>query len=376
MKGIGMEGVSMTGRLDNVQALRGIACLMVVGFHLWGWDDRFGAHTPVVGAFRWFGFAGVDLFFVLSGFIITLTNLKNVGRPTAVPGYLFRRLWRIYPAYWAAFVAAAIAGWLTVGWPIFSDELASAYPVWLSLFPSPRENAVLGVSWTLTYEVMFYIVFGLLMVLPARGLAVALGAWAAVVAVAQCYPESNTLARYLVAPFVLEFLAGCLVAGLIAHGVTRHWRAALVLAGVTTAGGIAVVSLTHTLPFEGVMADSRTRVFVWGLPAALTVYGFVAAEKHGFARPPRWLLAVGDASYAIYLTHFPVMIATVVLAMQLPRTKLLHYGWAIGTVALCVAVGLNWYRWVEKPLLGLIARKKPAIVPIPAVTAVPARRAA
>ena len=70
------------------------------------------------------------------------------------------------------------------------------------------------------------------------------------------------------------------------------------------------------------------------------------------------------------------MIATVVLAMYLPRTKILHYGWAVGTFALCVAVGLYWYRWVEQPLLGLMTRKKPGVLPMPARAEVPARRAA
>src|SRR5688572_474363 len=88
--------------LQNVQALRGAACLMVVVYHLQVWDAAFGNPTPVFREVRRFGFAGVDLFFVLSGFIITATNLRHVGRPAAVPGYLFRRLWRVYPTYWAA----------------------------------------------------------------------------------------------------------------------------------------------------------------------------------------------------------------------------------------------------------------------------------
>ena len=69
---------------------------------------------------RWFGFAGVDLFFALSGFIITWAHLRDLGRPGKLPPYLFRRAWRIYPPFWAALVSAAALSYLTAGHPVFT----------------------------------------------------------------------------------------------------------------------------------------------------------------------------------------------------------------------------------------------------------------
>jgi peptidoglycan/LPS O-acetylase OafA/YrhL len=99
-------------------------------------------------------------------------------------------------------------------------------------------------------------------------------------------------------------------------------------------------------------------VLVWGLPSALGVYGFIAWEQRGFRRWPRSILAIGDASYSIYLTHFPLMIASVLVAMRIHRTALTHALWCLATVAACVAGGLIWYRLVERPLLNLMARRR------------------
>ncbi|MGL4420416.1 MAG: acyltransferase family protein, partial [Gemmataceae bacterium] len=88
--------------LRNVQALRGLACLFVVLYHVAGWEQLVWPRIPVFGFYRYFGFAGVDLFFVLSGFIITHAHWKQIGQPRHLPTYLYRRLSRIYPVYWLA----------------------------------------------------------------------------------------------------------------------------------------------------------------------------------------------------------------------------------------------------------------------------------
>src|SRR5438445_4424488 len=98
----------MREQFQNLQALRGIACLLVIWFHLWIDARKFGLETPILREIEWFGFAGVDLFFVLSGFLITSTNFRHLGRAAAAPGFLFRRFWRIYPMFWVAMAFTAI----------------------------------------------------------------------------------------------------------------------------------------------------------------------------------------------------------------------------------------------------------------------------
>jgi peptidoglycan/LPS O-acetylase OafA/YrhL len=108
----------MDRQIRSLQALRGVACLMVVLLHAGNWEPSTHPKTLLLAWARPFGWAGVDLFFVLSGFIITWTQERNLGRPAAVGSYLWRRLWRIYPIYLATWLATAGAMWWLLGVPL------------------------------------------------------------------------------------------------------------------------------------------------------------------------------------------------------------------------------------------------------------------
>ena len=112
----------MRTKLDNLQGLRGVACLLVLGVHAGGWESDFGVSREFLRPFRWFGFAGVDLFFVISGFIIAHTQAGSFGNARAIPGYLFRRFWRVYPLFWITMLIAvpAISAALTESGDIFA----------------------------------------------------------------------------------------------------------------------------------------------------------------------------------------------------------------------------------------------------------------
>src|SRR3954471_22825547 len=101
------DGAAMSQQIRSLQALRGVACLAVVALHMSGYERLVAPHRHLTGWTPTFGWAGVDLFFVLSGFIITWTQDKMLGQPAAVGSYLVRRLWRIYPLYWACWAFAA-----------------------------------------------------------------------------------------------------------------------------------------------------------------------------------------------------------------------------------------------------------------------------
>ena len=358
----------MPGAIQNVQALRGIACLLVVLFHLQFTDARHAAGTPVLGVFQWFGFAGVDLFFVLSGFIIAHTNRRNLGRPAAVPGYLVRRLWRIYPTYWAAMLACVAATTLLVGFPRVWRVPAETWAAWFALAPVGPYNLVIGQAWTLTYEVMFYLAFGVLMLLPPRLAAAGLIAWGAAAVAALADPTTHPTAWSPVSPFVLEFLAGCLVAHLAGRGVTGGRWAALIGAAAWAVTGAYLAPVISGSDYLTLIPDHRPRVLVWGVPAALVVYAAVAAEARSNRRPPRWLLTAGDASYSIYLLHFQVMVIAVIYGVRLPHTPVPHALWLAATLAGCVAVGVGFYYAVERPLLNVMRRtpRAAAVTPVAA----------
>src|SRR5205823_5723232 len=112
-----------------------------------------------------------------------------------------------------------------------NPAVRASWPWWAALVPVSVPNALVGPAWTLSYEVMFYLAFGALLLGPPRWAVAALCGWAVVVVLRMAGPEPATLTGQLVvSPFVLEFLGGCGVAWLTGRGVRAGWRAALVLA--------------------------------------------------------------------------------------------------------------------------------------------------
>ncbi|MFO0805244.1 MAG: acyltransferase [Gemmataceae bacterium] len=338
-------------RLNSIQALRGLASVMVVLFHLHEMVAAFGYRSPGLSFFRWFGFAGVDLFFVISGFIITYSNRNSLGRAVALPGFLFRRLWRIYPAYWCAYAIAIAVAMLMFGRQILLSNNAADLARWLALLPG-LDNQFAGQAWTLTYELMFYFGFGLLMLLPRRGAKPALACWAAAVATVMCFGDTAWLPLQ---PLVLEFLGGCGIAWLAVRGRTPHGRLAVCLGIAWAAAAILLVNRFEPAPFGSAMTSHRLRVLTFGPPAVLIVYGCVATE--GTWRVPRSMVQLGEASYSLYLTHPSIVILGKYVGYFLPHAFLPHLVWWLGTLAAAIAFSFAFHYAVERPLLACISRR-------------------
>lgn len=342
----------MRFRFESLQALRGVASLLVAAFHLANVEMQYGLSFNPLKPTQWFGYAGVDLFFVLSGFIIASTCRNDLGLVRRLPAYAFRRVWRIYPVYWAAFVLAVLTfAWLSpesllrAGW---KRELFDS----LLLLPQEPLSRMLPVAWTLSYELMFYLAFGMLFLLPRRAAAPAFALWAVAVvglAIADQTP-ANRFAQLAVSPFVLEFLAGCVLA---AKPVALSGRAASALLIVAAAwAGVGSLLDYHPDP-DWLQAHTMSRVLVFGPAAAFAVLACTGWERTSAWRGPRWLSAVGNASYSIYLTHLPALIVMQYLTMlvHFPHNRSGHLAWLGIMFAGAIVPGLLLHRFVEAPLL-------------------------
>lgn len=214
------EMTSSPKTLRSIQTARAIAALLVVLHHLsLRFEQRVGGFN-FLSVFDHFGFAGVDLFFVISGLIMVITCQQHFRHLTAAPPFLWRRVTRIVPLYWLftfiQLLAMAIIPSATVRDFSARDIVASLLIVPQSVYP------ILAPGWTLTYEMFFYIVFALLFCIPKRFATLFLTAWGLITL--SLYALQNTsglsdttdLLQLPIygSPMTLEFLAGCLI-GLI-----------------------------------------------------------------------------------------------------------------------------------------------------------------
>ncbi|MGI3170908.1 acyltransferase family protein [Pseudooceanicola sp. C21-150M6] len=280
--------------------LRAVAAGMVVVHHSIDiLSNTFpGVHSVVVGA------AGVDIFFVLSGVVIALSEH---GRPPAPGGFLLRRIIRVWPMYWLALWLiglGVIAGASPVGVQPVDGTIGNMLK---SMFFIPFERAhgaimpLLGVGWTLNYEMFFYLVFALLIFLPDRVRALALmGTMVVLALLGLALSPENVVLSFFSNPILLEFAAGVGLAQLwIANwGAGRHDRVA---GAALLALGVAGFVLMNSP--EGFSQLMLSRVLVFGIPAVLCVAGAMLIERSGLSIKSRFWMELGAASYVLYLFH-------------------------------------------------------------------------
>ena len=258
-------------KLRSIQVLRGVAASGVVVLHATIAD-------PSMSPARIGGF-GVDLFFVISGFI-----MATIGSRQSPARFITDRAWRILPMYWIASLP-----FLIMRWPGLLPALASLalWPVYGGTFHYPA----LGVGWTLGYEMLFYLAFAIALTGRLWMPLALFGACAAGLA----FSPHNAVLEYLGSGLIAEFLLGVLIARL-----PRNAWLALPLALLA----LLWLSLAPT-DYEILSFGRLTwvRFVLWGLPAALIVYAALSAERMFKHRAFNVAVIVGDASYSIYLFH-------------------------------------------------------------------------
>ncbi len=337
-------------KLLSIQAARGVAALLVVLYH--GGRGlslpRFVGYIPVR---NWFGFghAGVDFFFVLSGFIIAFVHRSDLGRPDRLGRYLWRRATRIYPIYWVVTGLAIVQA-------LFSIERAQRLApghllASLSLVPTP-DDPLVGVAWTLTHEVLFYLCFGIAILCYGAGIGL-LAVNAAMIAIVLVDGHTGVfLVDFFASPLHLEFLMGMAAAVIVQD---RHIPAPRFVALGGTFGFL-VAGLAENaglLAWAGLGSE-----VAFGLSSTLLIIGLAASERNGQLRVGRFGALLGAASYSLYLLHETILGLT---ARALAAAGLIHAlpGWVVllaVTVAATVSA-IALYGWVERPLLERLQRR-------------------
>ena len=328
-------------KILNLQILRFIAAAGVLLSHA---ADVTNVRDPWFWSFPWT--AGVDVFFVISGIIMTILTAEQFGRPGAARMFLTRRIIRIVPIYWL-FTALMIAAILLLPGQVRHSSVDPAAVATSFLFvPWPRADGqvvpILSQGWTLNYEAFFYVAFALAL-LHRRGLAILVGGFLLLAAVHFVIPEQLVAPFFWTDPIILEFVAGIGLAKLWLGGF-RLGRAARLAIG---AASIALFIAANPLGLE-------LRLAAYGLPAALLAAAFLFGDGDDAPGPlRRFFVTGGDASYALYLSH-TFSINAVVLALAGTVG-----GWSAMGIAVAAAIiaSLLAYRLVERPILQALHRR-------------------
>lgn len=316
-------------KLDSVQMLRAIAALAVVFFHI-----------PLFRNGDW----GVDIFFVISGFIMAMVTAQSGSH------FFTKRVIRVVPLYWLGTLGVFCVALLM---PSLLDNTTADVPGLLkSLFFIPYQKGVyvqplLYLGWTLNFEMFFYGLFAISMAISHRHrLLICSSLLLALVLLGHLVTFDALLAKFYTQQILVEFVLGMGCYAVYAR--TAAWRAAGPGKGVRAVLTMIGIAALVYMPLSASLAESLGRGVALGIPAAVIFLALV----HGLSgvRLPWLLVLIGDASYSLYLFHPYVLKVFNKVFHVFDAPGVLAYVMTPVSIALCCIVAIGIYRLVELPM--------------------------
>lgn len=334
----------------SIQYLRGLAAMMVVLHHSISKTTELSPEFLI--PYSGFGNAGVDIFFVISGFIMWVTTVSKTESPAY---FWYRRVIRVVPLYWF-FILVIVVPKLIIPEAYQSTQLNAAQ-ILKSLLFIPHYHLVyndqiwpiLIPGWTLNYEMFFYFIFGAcLFFRRSLRLPALIVTFICLITIGQWIVTENPLLSTYTDKILLEFLAGITIGVFYIRGITIS---------AAVAYAVIFVSIVLFVGFEAAIFPGRIRIIMWGIPAILLVAATLCLETVSNIRQHKPLQMIGDASYSIYLSH--------IFTIQVIELLWKLLGWQTNTlaaqlmfVAQCVGasalVGILVFKMIEQPSLKLL----------------------
>lgn len=327
-----------------IQVLRGFAAIIVLLHHGVSIMANDKLHIPntVLSA----GWVGVDLFFVLSGFIIFYTSRELFGKKQKLKSFLLKRFVRIYPIYWIVTIGALILFTVTGTGGASRFEIGYVIKSFL-IFPQPNDP-IINVGWSLEYEIFFYCMFGVLIFFKSKTAKTLLAIWGAGILL-NSFGFLNLDGLFLI-DFIfsnnhIEFLIGCLAAYLVLKYDAKN-KLLLFLMGF----GLFIVGWINVV-LGNIDRHSLESMLMFGVSCGLIVFSCASLDLHKKPKVPKFFLLLGDASYSIYLTHVLVFAMLNKIFVKLDFIHPLISLLAISIIT--VWIGVLFYKVAEKPVLNL-----------------------
>jgi exopolysaccharide production protein ExoZ len=288
-----------------------------------------------------FGAVGVHIFFVISGYIMTLVASR--GPEFSYYDFVTRRFIRIFPVYW---ICCALYLAVRAVMHDLPDLTIGQFLGALLLLPDAASR-IIGPGWTLTYELYFYLVFAVAMLLGLRSglIAVSLFFVASIAAGLLTHPVGAGW-MIVTSTLLVEFVAGTWIAYLARNRAWPEWL------------GFAAIVLALLLFAAGLLwgYDRAPSAVLWGVPSAMLVAGAVIVEPRvRQSRAFRAVAHLGDSSYVLYLLHI-LIIDVAIRLCQLAGIGSGRYVIVAIVVLACIGLSELFHRWVELPLTGRLNR--------------------
>lgn len=338
----------------SLQVLRGFAAILVLLFHGSAMIEKMLGYSYATNALR-IGSSGVDIFFVLSGFIIYYTSTIKEITPKE---FFMRRFVRIFPIYWVALIF--VCGTFLFEYFIVESQNSTVVKtiqdggldlLFRSIFLIPiQSRPLISVAWSLSYEIVFYLLFGLFFFRSPKKFICILAFWVTFNFLNYFCLQCQTFFHPIVAwvdlsnPIILEFLYGCIIAII----VTKYEKFQVhKYANISLLIGCLFLIATVFLQ-EWISNHMHIRMFIYGLPATLIVYGAIYLKYPS----PRFLTYLGDASYSIYLFHLPFLGTIIKLLFMFKINNLFSNFFGTTSILLFLTfLCCCMYNFIEKPIL-------------------------
>lgn len=325
-----------------------MAAILVLLFHADIASNEKLEHPLLNGLFAG-GYVGVDFFFVLSGFIIFYVHYQDIGEKRRLMQYVTKRFYRIYPIYWTATLLFLPAYFFGSGFG--TGHETEPLVIAKSLLLIPQEVfPVLSVAWTLSYELMFYLIFGVMIYWGLKRTAPLFVLWMLICSIFYLTgPSDIFVLKFLFSAHNLEFGTGILAGVIVKKVEVTAFQAVFML----ICGSVAFVISTLTIafnpaPFDPIAAFAITSLFIIVGCAKLQMTNVSLSRMFNF---------IGDSSYSLYLVHIPISAAVILLVQKLSLISIMSYPVTMSLIiGATYALSCLFYIVVEKPMLNWIHR--------------------
>lgn len=352
----------MRQKIQSIQNLRGFAALLVLIHHIFMDTRQYGENSFLINNFyalEYFGNIGVDIFFVISGFIMVLVHGNDFLKPHAVRIFLIKRIIRVVPLYW---ILSMVSAFLLFFFPhLFgAGKMLELHHAVSSFFFIPSRNTagdvipILSVGWTLNFEMYFYMVFSLFLFFPKRVFIPGITLFFIASISLHVLNPTNTYLVMITNPLLIEFLLGVYIGALyLNRRLIKPSYTLIIMCGMLFFSNIFL----HP-PIEA-------RMIYFGIPSALLLYVLISYENYkGDPLCGNKFSYMGTISYSLYLSHIFVYKFVIKAHLLLFGAKAIDIMILFAILASIIGAILV-YNFIEKPItLYLTARytKKDMIV--------------